>query len=245
MNLHAPPDAPLILRAGADALLFLHIAGGTVGMISGATAMLAKKGRRLHRVAGNIFTVAMLVMAGIGAAVAPFLDEDQLTNTTAAVFTLYLVTTAWTAGKRRDGEAGRFERWALFAPVGLVAMAVALAFFSAGRSGGVDLSTVYAFAVLSVLAVAGDFNLIRQGGLSGRSRIARHVWRMTFALFVATGSFFFGQQKFLPEAIQGNFIPAVPVLSLLALGAYGFVRTRFPNVRFPRTSIPRAGASHA
>ena len=227
MNLHAPPDAPLILRAAADAILFLHIAGGTVGMISGATAMLVKKGRRLHRAAGNVFTIAMLTMAGIGAAVAPFLNEDQWTNSTAAVFTLYLTTTAWTAGKRRDGEFGRFERTAMFVPVGIAAMAVSLAFFLTGVKTAEDFATVYAFGVLSAVAVAGDLNLIRQGGLSGSSRIARHVWRMSFALFVAMGSFFFGQQKFLPEAIRGTLIPAIPVLSMLALGAYGFVRIRF------------------
>ena len=230
MNLHAPADAPLILRAGADALLFLHIAGGTVGMISGATAMLVKKGQRLHRIAGNVFTVAMLTMAGIGAAVSPFLDEAQWTNTTAGVFTLYLVTTAWTAGKRRDGEAGRFERSAMFVPVGIIATAVALALFFAGSAKAGGFSTVYAIAVISALAVAGDLNLVRQGGLSGSSRIARHVWRMSLALFVALGSFFFGQQKFLPEAIQGTFIPAIPVLAMLALGAYGFVRIRFAGV---------------
>jgi uncharacterized membrane protein len=237
MNLHAPPDAPLILRFGADALLFLHIAGGTVGMVSGATAMLAKKGQRLHRIAGNVFTVGMLTMAGIGAAVAPFLNEDQWTNTTAAVFTLYLVSTAWTAGKRRDGEAGRFERTAMFVPVGIAAMAVSVVFFFAGKTPPEDFATVYVFGLLSAVAVAGDLNLIGKGGLSGSSRVARHVWRMTFALFVAMGSFFFGQQKFLPEAIQGTFIPAIPVLSMLALGAYGFVRTRFAGAfrRRPRS----------
>ena len=235
MNLHAPPDAPLILRAGADALLFLHIAGGTVGMISGATAMLAKKGRRLHRTAGNVFTLAMLVMAGIGAAVAPFLDEDQLTNTTAAVFTLYLVTTAWTAGKRRDGQAGRFERTALFVPVGLVAMVVALTGLFAGRPGAGDLSTVQAFAVLSVLAILGDFNLLRQGGLVGPSRIARHVWRMSFALFVATGSFFLGQPKFVPQVFKDTGLNLALPLAVVVLLIFWMVRIRL--IRAPRPSL--------
>jgi len=242
MNLHAPADAPLALRLAADALLVLHIGGGTVGMIAGSAAMLVRKGSRLHRLAGNAFTGGMLTMATIGAGVAPFLNEDQWTNTTAAVFTLYLTTTAWAAGKRRDGQAGRFERNALFVPVGIVAMAVALALFSAARQVGEDLATVYVFGVLSALAVAGDLNLQRQGGLSGASRIARHVWRMSFALFVALGSFFFGQQAFLPDAIRGTLIPAVPVLSMAALGAFWFVRTRFPRAFRPRRT---AAAVHA
>jgi uncharacterized membrane protein len=238
MNLQVPADAPLIVRAAADGILFLHIAGGAVGMVSGATAMLAKKGRRLHRIAGAVFTVAMLVMAGIGAAVAPFLNEDQWTNTAAGVFTLYLTATAWAAGKRRDGQTGRFERAAMFVPVGIAATVISLALFTVGRPHAEDFSTLYAFAVISGLAVAGDLHQIGQGGLSGPSRISRHVWRMSLALFVAMGSFFFGQQKFLPETIRGTLIPAIPVLSMLALGAYWFIRTRFPHVLRLRSRRP-------
>lgn len=229
-NLQAAADAPWILRAGADALLFAHIAGGAVGMASGATAILVKKGRRVHRVAGTVFTIAMLVMAGVGAAVAPFLDEGQWTNTTAAVFTLYLVVTAWTAGKRRDGEMGRIERTALFVPVGIIAMAVALAFFTAGTGRAGGFTTVYAIAAVGALAAAGDLNLIRQGGLSGASRITRHIWRMSLALFVAMGSFFLGQPDFVPQILKDTGLNLVPPLGTMALLVFWVVRTRF----FPR-----------
>lgn len=231
-NLQAAADAPWILRAGADALLFAHIAGGAVGMASGAVAILVKKGRRLHRVAGTVFTIAMLVMAGVGATVAPFLDEGQWTNTTAGVFTFYLVVTAWAAGKRRDGEMGRLERNALFVPVGIAAMAVALAFFNPGRADG--FATVYAIAAVGVLAAVGDLNLIRQGGLSGRSRMLRHIWRMSLALFVAMGSFFFGQPDFVPQVLKDTGLNFVPPLGTVALLVFWVVRTRFPQLFRPR-----------
>jgi uncharacterized membrane protein len=36
-----------------------------VGIISGAVALLSRKGGRLHRVAGTVFLVSMLIMAAI------------------------------------------------------------------------------------------------------------------------------------------------------------------------------------
>ena len=65
-HLEVAADAPWWMRLGADAILTLHIGGGTAGMISGTTALLSRKGGKLHRRAGAIFFVSMLVMSGIG-----------------------------------------------------------------------------------------------------------------------------------------------------------------------------------
>lgn len=55
MILHVTAGSSWWLFAAANLILFLHIAGGTVGIISGAVALLSRKGGRLHRVAGTIF----------------------------------------------------------------------------------------------------------------------------------------------------------------------------------------------
>jgi len=54
--------------------------------------------------------------------------------------------------------------------------------------------------------------MIREGSLRGARRLARHLWRMCFGLFVATGSFFFGQAKFIPAPIRIG-----PLLSALGI----------------------------
>ena len=43
---------------------------------------------------------------------------------------------------------------------------------------------------LITLAIVGDLRVIRMGGLKGPRRLARHLWRMCFALFIAAASFF-------------------------------------------------------
>ena len=73
MILQVAAGSPWWLFAAANLILFLHIAGGTLGIISGAVALLSRKGGRMHRLAGTVFLVSMLTMATIGAAASPFL----------------------------------------------------------------------------------------------------------------------------------------------------------------------------
>src|SRR3712207_9490998 len=53
-----------------------------------------------------------------------------------------------------------------------------------------------------LLAAVGDLRAIRAGGLRGSRRLARHLWRVWFGLFVATGPFFLGQLGVLPEPVR-------------------------------------------
>jgi hypothetical protein len=69
-----------------------------------------------------------------------------------------------------------------------------------------------------LLAAIGDLRAIRAGGLRGSRRLARHLWRMCFGLFVATGSFFLGQMKFIPEPVR-----IVPLLLVLAFAPIVFL----------------------
>ncbi len=68
----------------------------------------------------------------------------------------------------------------------------------------------YVFCALALFFAALDFKVILQGGISGAARIARHLWRMCFALFFAAGSFFLGQQKVMPVWMRGVFYVLAP-----------------------------------
>jgi hypothetical protein len=54
-----------------------------------------------------------------------------------------------------------------------------------------------------------------RGSIFGAQRIARHVWRMCIALFVASGSFFLGQQQVFPAAVRNT--PILPILTFLPI----------------------------
>ncbi len=226
MILPIAPNAPLLIQAGAAGLLILHIGGAAVGIVSGWVAILARKGRRLHRLAGDVFCVAMIVMAVVGGAVAPFMPSAQWSNTTAAVFTLYLITTSWVVVRRQPGKIGWVEPAASLVAIALAAMAVAGVMGLRLFGGGAE-SSIYVFGGLAALAAVCDLRIIAVGGIAGPARVARHLWRMSLALVLATASYFLGQPKFVPAPISGTFLAALPVLGALGLLIFWMIRVRF------------------
>jgi len=235
-NLLLPgPDSPWWLVAAANLILFLHIAGGTLGIISGFVALLSRKGARVHRLAGKLFFISMLIMATIGAAASPFLPVPEMANVAAGLLTIYLIATSWVAIRRPDGCTGTFEKCALLVALGVVAAGavfVQMAKHSAtGTLANTPPQAFYVFMIVGSIGAAGDLSVIVRGGISGAARIARHLWRMCAALTIACGSFFLGQQKVMPVFMQGSPWLFVPVLAPLLLMAFWLVRIRLASWR--------------
>ena len=227
MNLMPPPGSALILSLGADAILLLHIGGGLVGIGSGFAAMLLRKGSRAHAVVGQVFVVSMLIMAVIGAVVSPLIP--QRANVVPALLTIYLVVTGWRSARERSGEAGAVEIGGLIFALGAVAAGLTYALDAAMSPTGLldtePSSTYVTFSMFPALAAALDVSVILRGRLSRPHRIARHIWRMSFALFIAAGSLFLGQPKVFPAALRGSPIMFVPELAILGLMLFWLVRT--------------------
>ena len=229
MTLEIDPAVPLWLMLTTDPLRYLHIGGGALGMISGAAALLFRKGGRAHRRAGDVFLVSMLIMAGIGAGVAPFLPERV--SVLGGLMAFYLVATGWLTVWRPAGTVGRLEAIAAAGSVGLVVLTATFGWMAAnhptGTLDGQPWQAFVLFGVMAPLAAIGDLRLLRRGGVAGARRIARHLWRMCMALFIAVGSYFLGQPDFLPELIRGTAWVFVPPLATLLLMVYWLVRVRW------------------
>lgn len=217
-TLYVPHDAPPLAQIGAALLLYGHIGGGFVGLLSGTAALFTRKGGWLHRVAGSVFFVSMLIMAGIGATVSPFLP-DRI-SAIAGVLTFYLVASSWVTVVRPEGTIGRFEACAFFAVLGVCAAAAFLWMSARTQEGTIDglpAETLFLFMTVGSIAAIFDLKVLLRRGVSGRQRIARHLWRMCFALFIASGSLFAGQPQVFPESLRGSAILNVPVLAPLVL----------------------------
>ena|SRR5688500_9577578 len=85
---------------------------------------------------------------------------------------------------------------------------------------------VLLFAIVALSSGASDVRVARSGPLRGASRLARHLWRMCFALWIAAGSFFLGQADKLPEVLRIPALLAVPVLIPLVAMVYWLWRVR-------------------
>ncbi len=218
-HLEVAPQAPLWMHVGAAILLYSHIGGGTVGLLSGTVALLSHKGGKLHRLMGNIFFAAMLAMAGIGATVAPFIPDRV--SAMAGFTTFYLIFSGWLTARRRDGIGALEVVGLLWAITGAI-MAFVLSWMAAqtpeGTLDGAPRQAFYIFVTVSTIAALADLKVILRRGISGAQRVARHVWRMCFGLFVASGSLFLGQAEVFPEWLQRT-----PVLPLLALAPLPFM----------------------
>ena len=90
-----------------------------------------------------------------------------------------------------------------------------------------ELTSRGVIAALCLLAGLGDLRAALRGKLRPAQRISRHLWRMCFALFIATGSFFIGQQDVLPAAVRGSPWLLALGFAPFALMAFWLVRLRF------------------
>jgi hypothetical protein len=228
MIVHVSPDSPALFRDAATAVLVLHIGAASVGIVSGSAALAFRKGASLHRSAGNVFFVSMLTMSAIGAVVAPFLPIPQWSSTGAGLFTFYLVATGWATVRRGESRVGRFEVAAAAVALAVVTGFAVFAWVGAHSPGGMIEGGPYqpavVFGAVAALAAACDLKVILRGGVSGAQRIARHIWRMCVALFIAALSFFLGQPKVFPPFLRGSPILFAPEIAILGFMVFWLVR---------------------
>src|SRR5688572_32639386 len=103
-------------------LLILHVCAAVIGMLSGYSAMLFRKGSGLHGAAGTVFFVSMLSASGAGAYLAAFVHPNS-GNVIGSTLTFYLVATAWVAAKFRNSKPGLFDLVALLFGLAIAAIA--------------------------------------------------------------------------------------------------------------------------
>ena len=219
-------------------LMGIHIASGLIALPAGTAALAARKGGRLHACAGNVFFGAMLVLGVTASLLEPYRTPPG--SPIGGIMVCYFAATAWVAARRRDGRTGWFEKiacTAAFATAALMAWAAA----TGASTTPVGARPIYIMAGICLLAALLDLNAILRAPLSPRQRISRHLWRMCVAFFIATGSFFLGQQDVLPAAWHRSPLLLLPAFAPFAVMAFWLVRVRVGN-RF-RSLPPSAAAT--
>jgi hypothetical protein len=240
-------------------ILIVHICAGTLGLLSGSAAMTFRKGSPRHVLAGRVFVASMLTMGVFAVYLA--ITRHQPNNIGGGILTVYLIGTAWLTARRRDGETSRFD-WVVF----LIPLALGILTWINGvnvvRSGassqdGVPVGMTFFMGSVMLLAAAGDVRMLVRGGVFGAKRIARHLWRMCFGLFIAAGSFFLGPSnrplrllsavrlgQHLPPALFSTSLYLILTILPLILLIFWLVRVRFRNA-YDGRSMPRGGDGHS
>lgn len=233
-------------------ILLVHICGGTVGLLSGTAAMIFRKGSPRHVLAGRIFVTSMLVMAAGAAWLG--ITRHQPNNVGGGIFTFYLILTAWLTARHADGETSWLDWAALLIPVALGTLTwingVGVIRSGASSQAGVPVGMIFFMGSVELLAATGDVRVLMQRGVLGARRIRRHLWRMCFGLFTASGSFFLGPSnrplrllsavgigQYLPRALFSMGVYLVLTILPLVLLVFWLIRVRFSNV-YKRIASP-------
>lgn len=164
----------------------------------------------------------------------------------------YFVVTALTTVR----PVAAWTRWVNVSALG-VAVVLALgsmnkgldAFASPGGTlNGVPFFMLFFIGIIMAIAAAGDVLVMRSGPLRGGARLARHLWRMCFALFIAAGSFFSIEARvatILPEPFTTPAMRALPVALVFIAMFYWLWRVRGRRTSvplgLPETSVPLRG----
>jgi uncharacterized membrane protein len=197
-------------------LLLTHITGAVVGISSGFLSMLFRKGASLHRLAGNIFVGSMLAMSGTAAYLAKVYKPNRI-NLLVGLLMFYVVATGWWASKRRQRGVAPFDivalTWVLL--VAVIAFTYAMAYTPCAVLG-----------TMAALFALSDIRMLARGGVAAVNRRRRHLWRMSFALLIATLSFFPGQAKLFPKALLKVPAMYIPHIALVVAIIYWMIRYR-------------------
>jgi hypothetical protein len=223
----------------AFAGLAFHVAMGVIALASGLVAIVARKGGQWHKRSGLVFTVTMIA-TGLTAMGISIYEGKSFGG---GAFTAYFVLTAFATVRPLPGMGRRTQ---------IVLMLLALLFaygtyrdaFTAlgspnGYHNGAPAGMLFFLGTIMLLSAIGDFRMIRDGGIQGTRRIARHLWRMCFGLFIASGSFSAQLVKMLPPQYNSMamvlFLGAGPLVVLL----YWMWRVRLrQNIRGLMTAKP-------
>jgi uncharacterized membrane protein len=238
-------------------ILLVHIFAGTVGLFSGTAALSFRKGSRRHVLAGKIFVASMLTMA-VGALYLAVV-KHQPNNIGGGIITFYLIGTAWLTARRRDGETSRLDWVVLLIPLtlGILSWMSGIKAVRSGATsqGGVPVGMTFFMGSICLLAAAGDVRMLLRGGVLGATRIARHLWRMCFGLFIAAGSFFMGPNNrplrlltkvgighhLSPTLFSTNLYLVLTVTPLVFL-IFWLSRVRFTKAYKGKSTLPRGDA---
>ncbi|MEO7383913.1 MAG: hypothetical protein ABIU18_03180 [Novosphingobium sp.] len=204
-----------------------HLLTGLLAVSAGAAALVLPKGAPLHRYCGRVFAICMLLLCVSGLYLS--LTRSILFTVFLSLLALHAVLTGWASAARRSAFSIQIESVGLIlitfnaAAAGIGGWAATVA--DSGLINGLPATAFFTLAVISALLMIADLRA-KYVQSTRRQRIARHLWRMGFALLIATTIFFFGNNHVLPEVLRSTALLSVPVLGVLMVtaGWWGYVR---------------------
>lgn len=165
--------------------MWVHIGAGAFALVSGALALLVKKGSVLHKRVGVVFFVSMLLCGTASLVLAFMSDKDFLL--VVGVFSLYLTLAGFNALRVLRSSAARVSGQLLSATMALgVAGFIVLGIDSLQQSNTTGGVVLLVFAALAGFLVWQDYQFFR---FNRYNPLTLHIGRMVGAWIAAFSAF--------------------------------------------------------
>ncbi|MGQ7848403.1 hypothetical protein ACUNV4_28150 [Granulosicoccus sp. 3-233] len=189
-----------------------------------------------HRIAGRVFTCAMILLGVTGIALAQ--QVSMAISAVAGATIIHLVITGSLATRARPGALHVIDTAAPFVSlvIGLTSLAFAWEAWESvdGLKDDFTATPYGVFGALMLVVAALDLRHRLDAGTTIVARRCRHIWRMSVALFIAAGSLFTGPgATAFPDWLQVSGLLSVPEPLILLTMIYWLIRLRISPRRFP------------
>ena len=119
----------------------------------------------------------------------------------------------------------------------MVIRGISAAHSPSGSKDGVPAAAYFLLGSVATISAAGDLRMLIRGGVFGMQRIVRHLWRMCFAWFIASGSIFLARPHLFPAVLRRmNVILLAGVLPLILM-IFWLIWVRFKGVSSFRRTV--------
>ena len=166
---------------GRDIVLILHVACGSIALLTSALAFLTQKGPKFHAKVGRDMAYA-LAMTGVGlTSIGLWLLGSSDFLLFIAFFSTYMVLVGWRLGQNRQGSVGITDQFliglGLIGTLGLLFIAINIAFTA---NNELDQSPFFAIVPLVFAVICGALTYFQRLSLKsgvaprGKERIRLH-----------------------------------------------------------------------
>lgn len=213
--------------------LVFHICAGAIALLAGYSVIIAKKGQLAHKYLGRVYVVAMLALGLTGTYVAIIreIPLSMLNGLVLCYFVLSSVNTIWQAPKQTNALDKLLFTFVIMITIGFGWYSYLITQIESKELGGFGIEAYIVFGSVMVVCCFGDCRYLIRGGLSGNSRLVRHLWRMFFPLLMSTAAFFLGQAKHLPESIQRIELLLLPVVLVVLTTIYWIAKMQLKQIK--------------
>ena len=208
--------------------IILHIIFGALSLLVGYAVILCPKGKTSHKYLGRIYVVSILVLGLTGTYIALIVNVpiSMLNGLVLCYFVLSALNVIYQAPNRTNLFDKLLLVYSSALVIGFVWYSYQTTKVADGKLGGFGIEAYVAFGSVMLFSAIADFRYLLSGGLGGRSRLIRHLWRMFFPLFMSTAAFFLGQSRHLPEALRSIEFLLLPVGFVILSAIYWVLKIK-------------------